>query len=309
MSKSVRKTENKKAALAPKNPPKASAAKPKSFSSKKKISRAIPPNVTTLLDDDGSSLLYIPDFFTKAGANSVLPGGAMQSSAAGGAGASSSSAQLELPKGASSFSPKASASSKLPQQLSTAPSYTDTVAVLHLLHTGIPWEQGSVKLFGKSIPEPRLTCYYGEFGYKYSGRNLDPRSFDKAPPIVRDIKAKIEHFLQVKFNSVLINRYRSGEDSLGWHADDEAVYGKNPQIASVSFGEERAFQLRQIPPKKVAGGTRSGDEVEKAEVALTHGSLLFMGGPIQHKWQHCLPKRKKVVGERINLTFRTVVKP
>jgi len=101
---------------------------------------------------------------------------------------------------------------------------------------------------------------------------------------------------RLEFNSVLLNRYRGGEDSQGWHSDNEAVYGRDPVIASVSFGCEREFCFRHCK-----------DHKRKRSLVLEHGSLLLMFGPIQHHWQHCLPKRKKVQGERINLTFRQVV--
>ena len=99
---------------------------------------------------------------------------------------------------------------------------------------------------------------------------------------------------KVRFNSVLLNRYRSGNDSISWHTDAEKELGQNPVIASVNFGETRKFQLRHIETK------------EKIEIELTHGSLLIMQGELQHFWQHQVPKTAKKVNERINLTFRVI---
>ena len=107
-------------------------------------------------------------------------------------------------------------------------------------------------------------------------------------------KNKIEKHENISFNSVLLNRYRNGNDSISWHTDAERELGIRPIIASVSFGATRTFQLRHINTK------------EKLEIELTHGSLLIMQGELQHFWQHQIPKTKKVLGERINLTFRTI---
>ncbi|CAD7963406.1 unnamed protein product [Amoebophrya sp. A120] len=259
---------------------------------------AIPPNEVFLLDGEGSAVLYLPRAFEN------------------------------------------------PDEL------------LRKLQQQMPWAQGSVKLFGKEIPEPRLTCYFGDHSYKYSGRLLHARLF---PPILEELRKTVLERMEgerscsssgaqrtssgcsgsistmggkssvlissaaqnsikvdvnvkqspggqpaaaplvpetASFNSVLLNRYRSGADSQGWHSDDEAVYGKNPTIASVSFGAPREFQFRKI-----------ADHGKKAAVTLESGSLLLMYGPIQHLWQHSLPKRAKVAEERINLTFRQIVKP
>jgi alkylated DNA repair dioxygenase AlkB len=108
------------------------------------------------------------------------------------------------------------------------------------------------------------------------------------------IKSKIEPIAKVDFNSVLLNRYRDGNDSISWHTDAEKELGINPIIASVNFGATRKFQLRHIKTK------------EKLEIELTHGSLLIMQGELQHFWQHQVPKTTQKVGERINLTFRVI---
>merc|ERR1712194_599308 len=197
-----------------------------------------------------------------------------------------------------------------------------------LLSDRVPWEQGEVSMFGKKIPEPRLTCYFGDLAYKYSGRFLEAKSFQDGPEIVAQLRTQVESYLAlnlrkdassasttvnepISFNSVLMNRYRSGDDSQGWHSDDEAVYGRNPQIASLSFGATRDFCFRVKPKAPVSFGppawsSTSSTVYESAKITLPlhHGSLLFMGGPIQHFWQHSLPRRKAVSSERVNLTFR-----
>ena len=107
--------------------------------------------------------------------------------------------------------------------------------------------------------------------------------------------SKIEPQAKVIFNSVLLNRYRDGNDSISWHTDAEPELGRNPLIASVNFGDTRKFQLRHINTK------------EKLEIELSHGSLLIMQGELQHFWQHQVPKTKEIKKERINLTFRVIV--
>ena len=114
-------------------------------------------------------------------------------------------------------------------------------------------------------------------------------------PTLLDIKARVEEAAGTTFNSVLLNHYHSGSDSISWHTDAERELGKNPIIASVSFGDARRFMLRQIENKDV-----------KIEVELSHGSLLVMAGETQHYWQHQVPKTKASVESRINLTFRQI---
>ena len=104
----------------------------------------------------------------------------------------------------------------------------------------VPWQQGAIKIFGKEIPEPRLTMYYGDESYKYSGRLLAATPWTQAPALVNEIRAAVEQRTGRSFNSVLLNYYRSGSDSQGWHSDDEPVYGQNPVIASVRRGEPRS---------------------------------------------------------------------
>jgi alkylated DNA repair dioxygenase AlkB len=164
---------------------------------------------------------------------------------------------------------------------------------LDTLRKGIIWKQESMNMYGKTINFPRLTAWYGnnDKPYSFSGITLQPLPWTKE---ILEIKNKIEQISNTVFNSVLLNLYRSGNDSISWHTDAEKELGINPVIASVNFGATRKFQLRHTKTK------------EKIEIELTHGSLLIMQGELQHYWQHQVPKTSKVVGERINLTFRVI---
>ena len=156
------------------------------------------------------------------------------------------------------------------------------------------WGQGRLTLWGKAHDEPRLTAWYGDAGksYSYSGIVLHPQPWT---PLLNEIKACVDEAAQTTFNSVLLNLYRDGRDSNGWHQDNEPELGRNPVIASVSFGVVRRFQMRHKIRKE-----------HKLNLDLPHGSLLLMAGATQHTWQHQIPKTAKPVGERINLTFRVI---
>lgn len=165
------------------------------------------------------------------------------------------------------------------------------------LRNGINWKQRTITLFGKTSPLPRLTAWYGDGGtsYTYSGIEHQPEPWT---PNLNVIKSRIESVAAVKFNSVLLNLYRDGNDRMGWHSDDEKELGKNPVIASVSFGGTRRFSLRHKQLKN-----------NRVHLDLLPGSLLLMKGATQHYWQHQVPKTSKLVKPRINLTFRAIVKP
>ncbi len=166
--------------------------------------------------------------------------------------------------------------------------------LLQELLTTTAWRQESIKLYGKPIDVPRLTAWYGEegTGYTYSGIVNEPQLWT---PVLLEVKRAVEVPAGVTFNSVLLNRYRSGKDSVAWHSDDEKEFGENPVIASVSFGGARTFQFKHKKRKDL-----------KASVELTHASLLIMRGATQHNWVHQIPKTAKDVPERVNLTFRAV---
>ncbi len=166
-------------------------------------------------------------------------------------------------------------------------------AFFNSLLNNIRWKQESMNMYGKQINFPRLTAWYGENDkpYSFSGITLNPLPWSKE---LLEIKKKIEPKAGVEFNSVLLNRYRDGNDSISWHTDAEKELGRNPVIASVNFGAERKFQLKHM------------ETGEKVELVLKHGSLLVMKGELQHYWKHQVPKTKSKVGERINLTFRVI---
>lgn len=156
----------------------------------------------------------------------------------------------------------------------------------------IPWKDGSIKIFGRKHLKPRLESFHAEDNvtYTYSGNMLMTENFT---PDLSEIKERIENQCFEQFNSVLFNLYRNGKDSNGWHADNEKELGIEPFIASLSLGETRIFKLKH----------QDGD---KLDIPLKHGSLLLMGGQLQHKWKHCIPKSSKRLESRINLTFRNI---
>ena len=166
---------------------------------------------------------------------------------------------------------------------------------MQALISEIDWKQYQIKIFGKTLDQPRLTSYYGEDHpyYAYSNIKLQPIPFT---PILLSIKNKIEALTLEKFNGVLLNYYRNGDDSMGWHADDEKELGTNPVIASLSFGASRNFQLQHSLDKSIS----------KATIVLNDASLLIMKGVTQHFWKHQIPKQKNK-GPRINLTFRKII--
>ncbi|MGH2666789.1 alpha-ketoglutarate-dependent dioxygenase AlkB family protein [Flavobacterium sp.] len=162
------------------------------------------------------------------------------------------------------------------------------------LKNEIPWQQDNITVFGKTHPQPRLTALYGNEGkpYGYSGIIMQPHVWS---PLIMHIKDEIEKICNENFTTVLLNKYRDGKDSNGWHADNERELGRNPIIASVTFGAERMFQLKH-----------NTDKEAKQNILLQHGSLLIMKGSTQHFWKHQIPKITKPIGVRINLTFRII---
>jgi alkylated DNA repair dioxygenase AlkB len=161
----------------------------------------------------------------------------------------------------------------------------------------INWQQRSIRIFGRIIPQPRLIAWYADEGinYAYSGLKLQPDPW--TAPLLK-IKEDTETFTGGKFNGVLLNLYRNGKDSMGWHRDNEKEIEPRAIIASLSFGEERKFDFRVY-------GSRS----HSLSLVLQHGSLLVMSGEVQRHWEHCLPKLRNECGERINVTFRSIMKP
>lgn len=169
-------------------------------------------------------------------------------------------------------------------------------ALFDRLMDEVPWRQDQITLYGKTHDVPRLNAWYGDPGraYTWSGIRMEPNPWEGA---VAEIKARVHDEVGEPFNSALLNLYRHGDDSVAWHADDEPELGRAPLIASVSLGATRTFRLKHL----------NGDH-EPVSIDLEHGSLLVMGGPTQRCWHHCVPRRKRVDGPRINLTFRQMVR-
>lgn len=161
------------------------------------------------------------------------------------------------------------------------------------LQRTLPWENHAVRLFGREVPSPRLSVWIGDADacYRYSGVMREPQPWTASLATLRD---QLVCEMGVPFNSALANLYRDGNDAMGWHSDNESELGTAPVIASVSLGAARRFKLR----------ARNGDE--RLDIELTHGSLLVMAGATQALYRHALPRTRRPVGARINLTFRFV---
>jgi len=173
--------------------------------------------------------------------------------------------------------------------------FDESKGIFDKLQNEISWIQEDIVVYGKKYAQPRLTCLFGDNQkpYKYSNITMYPNNWT---PLLLTIKNKIEKYCNHNFTTALINQYRNGKDSNGWHADNEKELGQNPIIASVSFGAARVFQLKHNTIKE-----------QKLNLTLENGSLLIMEGTTQHFWKHQIPKTAKPVGARINLTFRIMM--
>ncbi|MGE4609138.1 MAG: alpha-ketoglutarate-dependent dioxygenase AlkB [Myxococcota bacterium] len=189
---------------------------------------------------------------------------------------------------------------------------SDADSYLERLLADVAWEQHQIQILGRRIATPRLSAWYGDPGarYCYSGLMLEPLGW---LPAIAELKAQIEsrssgwlpstayfnnssNSDNCNYNSALLNLYRNGSDSMGWHSDDEPELGDRPVIASLSLGAARRFRLKH----------RSRPDLDPVALTLSHGSLLIMYGDTQKNWKHALPKSSSVCGPRINLTFRFV---
>lgn len=161
----------------------------------------------------------------------------------------------------------------------------------------VAWEQSKVRINGQWVPIPRLNAWYADQGcdYTYSGARFQPLAW---PAELSEIKSELEQALNQPFNACLINLYRDGQDSVGWHCDDEPELGAAPAIASISLGQVRDFQLRPCAVDS---------KLSPYNVPLMSGALFYMAPGAQLRWQHQVPKTRKVVGARISLTFRYVI--
>ncbi len=163
------------------------------------------------------------------------------------------------------------------------------------LEQNLDWLQFPITIFGKTYLQPRLIAFEGDVdvSYSYSKTTLKALGWSSE---VAAIKQRCEQLTQKRYNCVLINYYRDGNDSMGWHSDDEKELGSSPSIASVSIGAERFINFR-----------RREDHQQKLKLCLSNGSLLHMAGATQTYWQHQIAKSKRVQHGRINLTFRNIL--
>jgi alkylated DNA repair dioxygenase AlkB len=153
------------------------------------------------------------------------------------------------------------------------------------------WRHETVLVYGKRHLQPRLTAWYGEAAYTYSGLRLEPLPMT---PLLAQLRSAVEAATGHRYNSVLLNHYRDGADSMGMHSDDEAELGPRPVIASLSYGATRTFILRHKASKRTL------------KFDLADGNLLLMGGSLQQHWLHGINKTAKPTGPRLNLTFRYI---
>lgn len=168
-------------------------------------------------------------------------------------------------------------------------------ALLVALLATVPWKVHRIRMFGREVDSPRLSCWIGDpdAAYTYSGTRFKPQAW---PDSLQPLRTRLQRELAVDFNSVLANLYRDGRDRMGWHGDNERELGARPVIASVSLGAARRFVLK-----------RRDDPSIKLALDLPHGSLLVMAGNTQRHYRHALPATAKPIGARINLTFRRIM--
>ena len=184
------------------------------------------------------------------------------------------------------------------------PNFLANDAATHLfdaLYCETEWRQPELTIYGRRVRIPRLTAWYGDADatYVYSGLRNEPLPWTAR---LSALNRAIEDVTHGRFNSVLLNLYRNGNDHMSWHRDDEPELGPRPEIASVSLGAARRFDLRQVPRLRGASDKRARYGLE-----LTHGSLLYMRGDTQTAWEHRIPRAGGLDKPRINLTFRTIV--
>lgn len=178
-------------------------------------------------------------------------------------------------------------------------SESEAAETLGALLAETPWVQPELMIYGKRVKMPRLTCWYGDpdATYVYSGLENKPLPWSSR---LSDIRGKVEAVVRSKFNSVLLNLYRDGNDYMSWHRDDEPELSSKPVIASVSLGSIRKFDFRPARP-------RPAETRETYSLELAHGSLLLMRGETQAEWEHGIAKARSVTTPRINLTFRLIL--
>tara|TARA_B100001029_G_C15000991_1_gene418060 strand:- start:471 stop:1016 length:546 start_codon:yes stop_codon:yes gene_type:complete len=171
----------------------------------------------------------------------------------------------------------------------------DAGGVFKYLMTHVPWEQKEIRVFGKTHFTPRKTAWYSKDGKSYSYSNISQKTHPYCE-VIDGLNSRVESFLGLEFNSVLLNLYEDGSHKVGWHSDNEKELGDEINIASISLGASRDFKYRPYNDKGLV-----------KTLPLEHGSLLVMRHPFQLNHEHCVPPRRKVVNSRINLTFRSIL--
>ena len=171
----------------------------------------------------------------------------------------------------------------------------DADDIFNYLSSHVPWEQKEISVFGRTHLTPRKTAWYSKDGKSYSYSNISQETHPYCE-VIDDLNSRVESFLGLEFNSVLLNLYEDGSHKVGWHSDNEKELGDEINIASISLGASRDFKYRPINEKGLV-----------KTIPLEHGSLLVMRHPFQLNHEHCVPPRRKVVNSRINLTFRSIL--
>jgi len=172
----------------------------------------------------------------------------------------------------------------------------EALRLYETLRRELQWEQSEIRIAGRRVPIPRLNAWYGDPGaaYRYSGVLFEPLAWTAS---LRALKSRVEQATGHGFNSVLANLYRDGGDGVAWHSDDEPELGEDPAVASLSLGATRRFSLKH----------RQRRDLRRLDIELPSGALLSMEPPTQRHWCHQVPKTKRAVGPRINLTFRRIL--
>ena len=170
---------------------------------------------------------------------------------------------------------------------------TEANRYFDLLFKNILWENEEVVIFGRHVITKRKVAWYGDSNYMYTYSNTTKRAIAWTKELLH-LKQIVEELAGTQFNSCLLNLYHDGKEGMAWHSDDEDSLGKNNTIASLSFGAERKFSFKRKQTR------------ETVSIVLEHGSLLVMKDTTQSNWLHSLPKSKKIIHPRINLTFRTI---
>ena len=171
----------------------------------------------------------------------------------------------------------------------------DADNIFNYLSSQVSWEQTEIKVFGKTYLTPRKTAWYSKDDKSYSYSNNKQKTLPYCK-VIEELNNRVEKFLGLEFNSVLLNLYEDGSHKVGWHSDNEKELGDEINIASISLGASRDFKYR---PNSDKGLVKT--------ISLEHGSLLVMRHPFQLNHEHCVPPRRKVVNSRINLTFRSIL--